>query len=63
MNIMHFFQIVYCCDAFKFILQWLCVVFLYNTINAHINPLPEAFGNVTSILAGNFGEVFSVART
>lgn len=43
----------------------MCTYFLYHTINAHtcINPLPEAFGNVTSILAGNFGEVFSVART
>lgn len=39
------------------------VYFLYHAINAHINPLPEAFGNVTSILAGNLGEVFSVART
>lgn len=41
----------------------MCTHFRYHTINAHINPLPEAFGNVTSILAGNFGEVFSVART
>lgn len=41
----------------------MCTYFLYHTINAHINPLPEAFGNVTSILAGNFGEVFSVTRT
>jgi hypothetical protein len=29
----------------------------------HFTVLPEAFGRVTSILAGNLGEVFKVART